>query len=301
MQGYENFSHGYALLIGIGGPDLPNTIDDARHLGSILIDPERCGYQKEHVTVLLDGSATRQSILDALADLSRIEDPEATVIVFFSGHGYRVTASLGEAYFLLPHGADLKQLSKTAIRGDEFTRSLAAIPAQKLLVLLDCCHAGGFTNEPNQDLQLAKSPLPPEARQVFEQGKGKVLIASSREDELSFGGKPFSAFTLSLMESLGGLDVSIKDGFVRVTDLALHASRVVPSRTGDRQHPTLVFHEADSFVIAYYAGGAMQPKSLSFEGEPQIEPTPGAWGIDPKEDRRGSNRPPRRNPAPRKG
>lgn len=277
MQEAGNFAHGYALLVGIGGPDLPNTIDDARHLGAILTDPERCGYQKDHVNVLLGESATRQTILDSLSNFSRIEDPQATVIVFFSGHGYRVTASMGEAYYILPHGADLKQLYKTAIRGDEFSRSLEAIPARKLLVLLDCCHAGGFTSTPDQEMQLAKSPLPPEARQIFEQGKGKVLIASSREDELSFGGKPFSAFTLAIMESLGGLDVAQKDGYVRVSDLALHASNVVPARTGNRQHPTLVFHEADSFVIAYYAGGDMQPKGLPFEGEPQIEPMPGAW------------------------
>jgi hypothetical protein len=104
-----------------------------------------------------------------------------------------------------------------------------------------------------------------------------VVIASSKAEEFSFAGKPYSAFTLALIEALCGKGASQNDGFVRVADLALHAREMVPRRTKDRQHPILNYEQADNFVLAYYAGGETKAKGLSFTQEPEIEPEPGAW------------------------
>jgi hypothetical protein len=129
-------------------------------------------------------------------------------------------------------------------------------------------------------LTLTKSPLPPEALLLLAQGSGKVLIASSREDELSYAGKPYSAFTLAILEALCGTGVARQDGNVRVADLALHARQMVPQRTGEKQHPVLHFEHADNFVLAYYAGGDTQPKGLPFQVDTvQIEPAPGVWTL----------------------
>ncbi len=38
------------------------------------------------------------------------------------------------------HGYDVTRLEETALSGAEFTARLRAIPARKLLLLLDCCH-----------------------------------------------------------------------------------------------------------------------------------------------------------------
>lgn len=195
------------------------------------------------------------------------------MLVYFSGHGYRVTSTTGEAYYLLPHGYDVQRLFQTAISGSEFASHLRAIPAQKLVLLLDCCHAGGVGEA--KGVALAKAPLPPEARQLLAEGHGWVLIASSREDERSYAGTPYSAFTLALIEALCGRGVATPDGSVRVADLALHTRQMVPGRTGDKQHPVLHFEQADNFVLAFYAGGETQSKGLPFTEEPQIEPEPG--------------------------
>ncbi len=91
----------------------------------------------------------------------------------------------------MPHSYDLQRLSKTAVSGRELAEKLAAIPAQRLLLLLDCCHAGGVGEEKAPGLELSKAPLPPEAcSEAFGQGKGRLLIASSREKMKSDGGKP---------------------------------------------------------------------------------------------------------------
>jgi len=272
------FDQGHALVVGVGA-DLPSTVDDAVGLADILQDPARCAYPPGQVHLLTGEKATRDDVLSTLGALSQSANPQSTVLVYFSGHGYRVASPTGEFYYLLPHGYDLDRLYQTAISGAEFTDRLRAIPAQKLLVLLDCCHAGGVGEAKAPGLQLAKSPLPPEAHTLLAEGGGRVIIASSQEDELSFAGRPYSAFTLALTEALCGIGVAKRDGTVRVADLALHAREVVPTRTRGRQHPVLHFEQADNFALAYYAGGEAQPKGLPFTAEPEIEPEPGAWTV----------------------
>ena len=80
-----------------------------------------------------------------------------------------------------------------------------------------------------------------------------------------------------MIKALSGERVVKQGGYVRVTDLALHARQVVPGRTRDRQHPILHFEHVDSLVLAYYAGGDEQPKGLPFDVEPEIESELGAW------------------------
>jgi Caspase domain len=272
------YTHGFALIVGVGA-DLPNTVNDAVGLANILKDPSRCAYPEQQVNLLSSQQATRKNILSTLEKLSQSTNSDSTVIVYFSGHGYRTSSSTGEFYYLMPYGYDLNLLYQTAINGNEFTEKLRAIPAKKLLVLLDCCHAGGVGDTKAPGLQLEKCPLPPEAEILLAKGSGRVFIASSRENELSYAGKPYSAFTLALIETLCGIGVAKNDGYVRVADLALHACEVVPQRTKDKQHPFLHFEEADNFVVAYYGGGDTQSKGLPFADKPEIEPSPGTQTV----------------------
>jgi hypothetical protein len=269
------FTSGFAAIVGVGA-DLPNTVDDAAGLADILKDPCRCAYPTGQVQLLTGEGATRACILDALDRLAQTATEEATAIVYFSGHGYHVQTPIGEAYYLMPFGYDVSRLYETAVSGDELATKLQVIPARKLLLLLDCCHAGGLDGAKTAGLELTKAPLPPQTEALFAQGSGRVAIASCRADELSFAGKPYSAFTLALIEALGGSGASRKDGYVRVADLALHTRQMVPQRTKDRQHPVLHFEQADNFVLAYYAGGDSEPRALPFAHAPIIEEQPGA-------------------------
>lgn len=270
-----SFENGHALLVGVGG-DLPNTVDDAKGLARIFADPERCAYPLDQVVALTGPEATRDGVLGALDALAGRSDANATVIIFYSGHGYRVRSSMGAGYYLMPYGYDLTALFDTAITGKEFADKLTAIPAQRMVVLLDCCHAGGIGEEKAPGLEMSKAPLPPEALSQLAAGAGRVHIASSRADELSYAGRPYSAFTLALIEALCGQGAARPDGYVRWTDLALYASAKVPARTQDRQHPMVDLEQSDNFVLAYYAGGSTQPKGLPFTSEPEIEAEPGA-------------------------
>jgi len=273
------YTQGHALVIGVGA-DLPNTIDDAIGLADILMDATRCAYPPGQVHLRTGEQATRKAVLEGLDLLAQKTSTDSTVVIYFSGHGYLTQSPLGSIYFLMPYGYDVNNLYTTAISGSEFATKLAAIKAQKMVVLLDCCHAGGVGDAKKPGLAFTKAPLPPEALPLLSAGAGKVLIASSRENELSYAGKPYSAFTLALLEALCGIGVAKEDGYVRVADLALHAREMVPGRTKNRQHPVLHFEHADNFVVAYYAGGEAQPKGLPFKVEDiEIEPEPGAWTL----------------------
>lgn len=264
------FTQGHACIIGVGS-DLPNTINDAKGLANILQDTGRCAYPQEQVHLLTGEQAKRENILSTLDNLATTTNSESTVIIYFSGHGYQVASSMGEAYYLMPFGYDKKHLYQTAISGAEFTKKLQAIPAKKLLVLLDCCHAGGLDNIEELGLEVEKSPLPPEAQALFAEGKGIVLIASCNKEEKSYAAKPYSIFTSALIKALAGQSVAKKDGYVRVSDLALYTSKNVPKWTRDRQNPILNFKQADNFRLAYYAGGELESKGLPFDEEPEIE------------------------------
>lgn len=276
MSENKLFSQGYACIVGVGG-DLRTTVNDAVGLADILKNPERCAYPPEQVHVLTKEQAKREDVLAALDRLAQSATPDSTVIVYFSGHGYKVVSPIGEKYYLMCFGYDQNKLYQTAISGEEFAAKLQAISARKLLVLLDCCHAGGLADTKSLGYEAEKAPLPPQAQALFGEGKGRVVIASSKADEKSYAGRPYSAFTLALIEALAGKGASQNDAYVRVIDLALYAREVVPERTGYRQHPILNFEQADNFILAYYAGGDLEPKELPFKSEPEIESEPGEF------------------------
>jgi hypothetical protein len=270
------YSQGHGLIVGVGA-DLPNTVNDASGLAKILRDKDRCAYPEHQVALLAGPEATRNNIFAELDKLRQHTATDSTVIIYFSGHGYTVTSSAGQMYYIMPFGYDLNQLCKTAISGAEFTDKVCALKVRQLLVLLDCCHAGGFENIKAADLEFNKAPLPPEATDRFAEGSGRVLIASSMANELSYAGKPYSVFTVALVEALCGEGVAKKDGYVRWIDLALHTREMVPRRTKNKQHPIVNMERADNFIVAYYAGGEAQGKGLPFESTPEAEPEPGAW------------------------
>ena len=265
MPASAAFTHGYALLVGVGA-DLPVTVQDAQGLRDILVEPGRCAYSPDHVRLLTRAQATRRGILDGLDWLAAhaADDPQATCLVYFSGHG-----GLTPEYHLVPYGYKGQDLGHTAVSGTELTTRLRAIQSKKLLVLLDCCHAGGMAEA--KAAGFVKSPLPPELDTVLTAGSGRVVIASSRKDEVSYTGTPYSVFTQSLREGLAGYGAAERDGYAYLADVALYVGRVVPARTQDRQHPILKLAAADNFVIAYYAGGEKSPQPLP---DAQTQPVP---------------------------
>ncbi|HZU00768.1 MAG TPA: caspase family protein [Ktedonobacteraceae bacterium] len=282
----QTFSHGYALLVGVGH-DLPITVKDATAVRDVLINPARAAYPPNHVQLLTGAQATRQNILAAFEQLAqRVQsDSEATVIVYFSGHGGRFKQlDKPTEYFLVPYGYDPAHRADTAISGSEFTSKVEAINARKLVVLLDCCHAGGVPATKEVGEAFEKAPLPPDLLHILETGSGRVVVASSLENEVSWTGTPYSVFTACLMEALAGKGVGNKDGFARILGVLSYLFDTVPQRTSNKQHPFVnkIQNLSDNFPLCYYAGG-----SKEVPGEiPAPESPPVPAGLTPGQRRR---------------
>ncbi|NET17127.1 MAG: caspase family protein, partial [Okeania sp. SIO1H6] len=145
----EEFSHGYALLIGVGESayprlSLPVTVKDTQAIYAALIDPELCAYAKDHIRVLNNEEATRDKILDGLKWLqeSANTDKEATIFVYYSGHGWLNKDD--NRYYLLQHDIKVREMPASALSAEVFTEALRQIPAERLLVVIDSCHAAGM-------------------------------------------------------------------------------------------------------------------------------------------------------------
>ncbi len=257
------FTHGYALVIGMGA-DLPGTVTDAQGVAALLADPARCAYPPDQVHLLTESSARRNDVLKALDRLAaQIKaDPDATAVVYFSGHGVETPD-----YYFLPYGYNIADLPGTAVSSAEFTAKLRAISARKLVVLLDCCKAGGIGDAKDASaVPFPKSPAPPGMFDALKSGGGRVLIASSRKDEYSYTGTPYSIFTDELLKALAGYGAFERDGYARVLDAAMWVGRKVPARTDDKQNPIIkVSNLEDNFALAYYAGGDPAPKALPWD------------------------------------
>ncbi|MEH2119157.1 caspase family protein [Nostoc sp.] len=249
----QTFKQGYALIIGVGA-DLPITIDDATAIANLLCDSSRCAYPTEQVHLLTGEEANATNILSALSWLADVTGKDDTVIVYFSGHGMETPD-----YYLMPYGYNLRNLQGTAILGSTFTQHLQAIQAQKLVVILDCCHAGGQAEAKG----AIKSPLPPSTIAQLGSSSGRVILASSRKDEVSWTGQPYSVFTATLLEAMAGYGAFEQDGYARILDLAMWLGRKVPERTQDKQHPIIkISNLEDNFALAWYAAGEKRPHPL---------------------------------------
>jgi len=257
----KKYSLGYALVVGVGS-DLPVTVNDAAMVARFLRDPERCAYPPEQVSLLVSEDANRNRILSALAELveQTIDRPDSTVFVYFSGHGV-----YSPAYYLLPFGYDIDNLDSTAIAESELTAALRQLRSKKLIVVLDCCHAGGFGDVALPET-IEKGPPPPSLMDALKEGGGRVIIASSRKDEesLILKGNSNSVFTMAFLEAIAGLGTAERDGYVRIADIITYVSRLVPNRTEQRQNPMFKFQRLDNFVVAYYAGGDIQVKVVDW-------------------------------------
>lgn len=243
------FQNAYAVVIGVGG-DLPVTVADAEAIASILRDPERCAVPEENVRVLTERNATCAGIIGALEHLAREAKPDDVVTTYFSGHG-AINLADPERRFLVPRDDDW-------LDGETFTDLLTNIQARRLLVLLDCCYAGGVNTGPRIKAPEAKSvPMPFDVNALRRDGAGTVVLSSSRANEPSWTGEPYSVFTQVVIDALCGEGAAQQDGYVRVTDLAMHVAQWVPAMTNDRQHPQLYLKAADNYPVAYYAAGNM--------------------------------------------
>lgn len=188
----DNF---YALVVGNNDyhslPKLKTAEEDAREVERVL--RETYGFQTK---LLLN--ATRAQIISALATYRRELMPEASLLVYYAGHGYS-DKDVGKAYWLPVDAA--KEDPANWISADDITSDIKAIPARHVLVISDSCYSGTLLRG------LNLSPPPSAEREQFLQkmsaGRSRTLMASGGDEPVAdSGGGGHSVFATALLNGL---------------------------------------------------------------------------------------------------
>lgn len=273
----KKFSHGYALLVGVGSYNenrlsVPVTAQDAEDFDQILTNPELCAYPENQVVSLTNENANKKRILSELDTLKgkAEEDGNSTVLIFFSGHGWHQ-----DEYYFLPYETEtfidsgrLQIKLDTVLANQEFLDKVRQIPAQRIVILFNTCFAGGtgtaLSAEIEDSSQFAPVPLDFYDKILLE-GTGRVIISSSQTNEKSWikGGGKNSLFVTHLLSAFQGKGMNNEEGIVGILDVFTYISREVPNDAksiGCIQTPVLKAYDlTQNFPVGLFTHG----KSLS--------------------------------------
>ena len=282
----SKFNNGYALLIGVGESkyaplSLPVTVKDTQSIYAALIDPELCAYpdDKDHIRVLNNQEATQAAILDGLNWLKEKakSDPNGTIFIYYSGHGW--VDKNTQKYYLLQHDIKPTKLANSALSAETFTSELRQIGVERLLVVIDSCHAAGMATSKEADLELEEEfddfiRLAPSKGFIDElkKGKGRIVFTSSEGEQKSYiKDNSCSIYTYHFLEALQGAGNKPGDTDVRVSNIMNHLGKAVSETARQlcnvEQNPQFDMTGGD-FIIAKLRGG----KGLPSKGWDEVKP-----------------------------
>jgi formylglycine-generating enzyme required for sulfatase activity len=239
----------HALVIGNNEyrtlPKLKTAEADAREVAALL--KEFYGFE---TTLLVN--ATRQQIVSALSGYRRRLGPEASLLVYYAGHGIN-DRDADKAYWL-PVDAERDDVSNWII-ADEITTALRVVPARHVLVVSDSCYSGTLTRG------LGESLPPANEREQFIQrmmsGRSRTLMASGGDEPVADGGGgKHSVFAGALTRGLRDMD---KQRFTAAELFRFYVEEPVAGRA--QQTPEYnplrnSGHEAGDFVFVKLKGVA---------------------------------------------
>lgn len=254
----------WALIIGVGqrsddSQAMAITSKDATRVATELED--RCDLDRNNISLLLEKEATKEKILAELENLiNKTRNNEADIIwIYFSGHGCQLQSNDTKEYFLIANDTIATDLINSAILGSEFIDKINQINTKKILLLLDCCHAGGIS--------MSKSSIPFNAEQLLSRSN-RVVISASHAEEVAFPSQPLSVFTFAFVEGLAGAYLNEGDKNITIFDLAMYIRERVYPLTKRKQRPQFsIFNNknTENFILVNYPNG--KPLSPAFDSE----------------------------------
>ncbi|MDD5647037.1 MAG: PKD domain-containing protein, partial [Candidatus Bipolaricaulis sp.] len=259
----------WAVVIGISDyahvKDLQYGRDDGVALCRWLVES---GVPKDHIRLLLDTEepvlglegvvprrATLVEVREALGWLRRVAGEDDLVLVSFSGHGFQGDDDNGdekdgvdEFFVLVDTSAAAPE--DTALRDDEFGRSLDRLSSNHVLVLFDGCYSGGLS----RSLPSSKRPIG-ERPDLFSDFslEGRLVLSAAAESQEAFESPELGhgVFTFYVIEGLRGAADLNADLRVTAWELYEYVAASVSERVRRER-------------------GAVQEPQLSGEGEVRV-------------------------------
>jgi uncharacterized caspase-like protein len=234
----------WAVIVGVGRyaamPSLKFTDDDAYRVYSFLKSPEGGALPDEQIALLIDESATRTNILNAMRRQFLRADANDVVLLYFSGHGL-------DGCFL-PVDFDGY---RNKLRHEEIKKIFLESAAKHKLCIADACHSGSL-----QYGLAARGPAPVSVSryyQALEDSDGGIaLLMSSKAEELSLEdhGLRQGVFTFYLLKGLKGEADTNGDQIVSIREIYKYVTPKVREYTAGAQTPTLSGLYDDTMPVA---------------------------------------------------
>jgi uncharacterized caspase-like protein len=216
------------------------------------------------VRVQTDTGATLETIRIALRELVASSDTDDFVIISWAGH---CVADPGSGQlFLLAHDSRLDRLQQSALPLAEFQASIASSRSERLLLVVDTCHAGAVVGEQASSAERRDGDILAAMRGVYVNTlpenaasdrptpvaltsewvrsrniKMRMVFASSQCGEPSMESEELKhgMFSYFLLKGLQGDADSDGDGVVTVSEVVKYTGAMVRSATANRQNPAI--------------------------------------------------------------
>ena len=185
--------HSRVVLVGASTyahlPQLPTVAANLSGLSGVLTDPLRWGLPPEHCRVVSDPK-TPQQVDRALRAAGAASSVGGLLLVYYAGHGV-VDDRTGELHLAVEQ-TDREAPYATAVPYDWIRRGVLASPANRRVVILDCCYAGRAISGMGELTAVADE---------VEIDRTCVLVATSpNQAAVAPPDEPYTAFTGALLD-----------------------------------------------------------------------------------------------------
>jgi WD40 repeat protein len=282
----------WALVIGISKfahpqYNLKYAAKDAQDVYSFLVN--EANFKKDHVLLLLNEKATRETIMTAFGDqfLPAVSEPGDLVLVYISTHGSPKARDKGGRSYIIAYDTDASRLYATGVEMDElYKRIREGVSSDRALIVMDTCYSGAGVPGARA-LNLADNF---DANEIA-QGCGHLVISSSSPNEKSWESRiaPNGVFTKYLLKELRqNRKGDVKSAFAEIQK---EVAWEVKSVYGEKQTPQLGGHwEGRELILSAPATAprpvlnpdllqlmhASSPPSDSVQKGKATKPAPGA-------------------------
>ena len=235
----------YAIVIGVENyrqklPKADFAVSDAKKVSEYL--EKVLGYPEKNVITLLNEQAAKSDFEKYFERwLGNNVDNDATVFVYFSGHGAPDPKN-GGAY-LVPYDGDPTFIAETGYSLKRMYDALGKLQAKEIVVALDSCFSGAGGRS-----VIAKGarPLVMSHQGSLALSKNMTVLSASSGEQISstYDEKGHGLFTYFLLKGIKYEDVVKADGSIKMDDLFNYikpqVERVARRQYNNEQTPQLI-------------------------------------------------------------
>lgn len=194
-----NFGKYYALVIGVQDyqniEDLDTPVNDINQVADILTN--QYGFEVRKVS-----DADDVGIMEAINDINDQLTDQDNLLIFYAGHGARLTTGDLVSGYWLPVNAEAPPRDTYWVANEFLTRHLARFDAKRVMVVADSCYAGLLSSAPGY-LMLGNNEVDEEYIKYKAGKRSRLLLASGGDKPVLDGvGGNHSIFTQAFVDVL---------------------------------------------------------------------------------------------------